>query len=156
MKVEQFIEEFNKSQSKETYVKKHMTTDYISFERKIVISDLIAKKMILDNGDLIKNTPLVYENFILSLVREYTDIELTPENNLADFNLIERYGVSDILAKAIGRDAKTFNTILDMVINDAIDNHNNLVNHLSLKSENINFILDKLQNAIQKLPQVTG
>lgn len=156
MKVEQFIEEFNKSQSKETYVKKHMTTDYISFERKIGISDLIAKKMILDNGDLIKNTPLVYENFILSLVREYTDIELTPENNLADFNLIERYGVSDILAKAIGRDAKTFNTILDMVINDTIDNHNNLVNHLSLKSENINFILDKLQNAIQKLPQVTG
>lgn len=156
MKIEQFIEEFNKSQNKETYVKKHMTTDYISFERKIAISNLIAKKMILDNGDLIKNTPLVYENFILSLVREYTDIELIPENNLADFNLIERYGVSDILAKAIGRDAKTFNTILDMVINDIIDNHNNLVNHLSLKSENINFILDKLQNAIQKLPRVTG
>lgn len=153
MKIEQFIEEFNKSQNKTAYVKKHVITDYISFEKKIGISSLIAKKMILDNGDLIKNTPMVYENFILSLVREYTDVELTPKNNLADFNLIERYGISDILAESIGRDAKAFNTILDMTINDAIDNHDNLVNHLSLKSENLNFILDKLQSASQKIPQ---
>ena len=153
MKVEQFIEEFNKSQNKDAYVKKHVVNDYISFERKIGISNLVAKKMTLENGDLIKNTPMVYENFILSLVREYTDIELTPDNSLADFNLIERYGVSDILAKVIGRDAKAFNTVLDMTINDTIDNHNNLINHLSLKSENINYIFAKLQSAIQKYPQ---
>lgn len=156
MKIEQFIDEYNKSQNKEAYVKKHIANSYIPFERKIALSNLIAKKMTLDNGDLIKNTPMVYENFILSLIREYTDIELVPENNLADFNLIEKNGISDVLAAAIGRDAKAFNTILDMVINDTIDNHNNLVNHLSLKAENINFILDKFQNAIQKLPQTTA
>lgn len=153
MKIEEFIEEFNKSQNKEAYVKKHVVNDYINFERKIAISELIAKKMILENGDLIKNTPMVYENFILSLVREYTDIELTPDNNLFDFNLIEKYGISNTLAKAIGRDAEAFNTVLDMTINDAIDNHNNLINHLSLKSENISLIFDRFQSAIQKLPQ---
>ena len=153
MTIEQFIEEFNKSQNKENYVKKHVVNDYINFERKIAISELIAKKMILENGDLIKNTPMVYENFILSLVREYTDIELTPDNNLFDFNLIEKYGISNTLAKAIGRDAEAFNTVLDMTINDAIDNHNNLINHLSLKSENISLIFDRFQSAIQKLPQ---
>lgn len=153
MKIEQFVEEFNKSQNKEAYVKKHVVNEYVPFERKLGISDLIAKKMTLDNGDLIKNTPMVYENFILSLIREYTDVELTPENNLADFNLIEKYGISDILATAIGRDAKAFNTVLDMVINDAIDNHNNIVNHLNLKSDNIHFILDKFQDVAKRLSQ---
>ena len=153
MKVEEFIEEFNKSQNKEACVKKHIITDYINFERKVAICNLISKKLIVENGDLIKNTPMVYENFILSLVKEYTDIELTAENNIADFNLIEKNEVSDILAKVIGRDAKAFNTILDMTINDTIDNHNNLINHLTLKSENLNYIFDKLQSAIQKFPQ---
>ena len=151
MKIEQFIDEFNKSEKKELYVKKHITTDYIPFERKVAVSELIAKKMTLENGDLIKNTPMVYENFILSLVREYTDIEIDKDESLTGFNLMERYGATECLVSTIGRDAKSFNTILDMIVADTIDNHNNLVNHLNLKADNIGFILDKVQDVMQSL-----
>ena len=152
MNIEQFIGEFDKAQNKKTYVQQHVTTEYIDFERKIAICGLIAKKMILENGDLIKNTPMIYEHFVLSLLREYTDIETTPDESLKTFNLLEMHGVTEHLVSVIGADAKRFNTILDMTVADTIDNHNNLVNHLSLKTDNVQFIFDKLQEFVQKLP----
>lgn len=155
MKIEQFIEEFTKAKDKEACMGSHIVTDYIDFERKIAISNLIAKKMVLDNGDLVKNTPMVYENFILTLVREYTDLEVDKKDSLKCFNLLEKFAVTECLVDAIGKDAKRFNTVLDMIIADFIDNHNNLVNYLSLKADNVDFILDKLQKVIpanQKVP----
>lgn len=153
MNIEQFIEEFDKAQNKKTYVHQHVTTEYIDFERKIAICNLIAKKMMLENGDLIKNTPMIYENFILSLLREYTDIETSPDESLKAFNLLEMHGITELLVSEIGKDAKRFNTVLDMIVADTIDNHNNLVNHLSLKSDNMHFIFDKLQEFVQKMPK---
>ena len=153
MNVKEFIDEFNKSQNKDACVKKHITTSYIPYERKIALSDIIAKKMFNDNGDLIKNTPLVYENFVMRLVREYTDIEYEPENALESFNLIEESNATESIIKAIGKDAERFNTVLDMTINDSIDNYNNIINFISLKTENVGVIFDKLQFAMQNLPQ---
>ena len=155
MKIEQFVDEFNKSQNKESCVKAHIVTSYIDFERKIAICSLIAKKMILENGDLVKNTPMVYENFVLSIAREYTDIETSPEESLKAFNLLEQNGVTEYLVSAIGKDAKRLNTILDMTVADTIDNHNNLVNHLSLKSDNMNLIFDKLQTIVGAMSEKT-
>lgn len=153
MNVKEFIDEFNKSQNKDACVKKHITTSYIPYERKISLSDIIAKKMFNDNGDLIKNTPLVYENFVMRLVREYTDIEYEPESSLESFNLIEESNATESIIKAIGKDAERFNTVLDMTINDSIDNYNNIINFISLKTENVGVIFDKLQFAMQNLPQ---
>lgn len=153
MKAKEFIDEFNKSQNKDACVKKHITTSYIPYERKIALSDIIAKKMFNDNGDLIKNTPLVYENFVMRLVREYTDIEYEPESSLELFNLIEESNATESIIKAIGKDAERFNTVLDMTINDSIDNYNNIINFISLKTENVGVIFDKLQFAMQNLPQ---
>ena len=153
MNVKEFIDEFNKSQNKDACVKKHITTSYIPYERKIALSDIIAGKMFNYNGDLIKNTPLVYENFVMRLVGEYTDIEYEPENSLESFNLIEESNATESIIKAIGKDAERFNTVLDMTINDSIDNYNNIINFISLKTENVGVIFDKLQFAMQNLPQ---
>lgn len=154
MKVKEFIDEFNRSQNKEAFVKKHIVVDYLPYERKIALSEIITKKLFNESGDLIKNTPLVYENFVIHLMREYTDIELADGGSLEDFNYLEKYNVTEYLIKAIGKDAERFNTVLDMTVNDKIDNYNNLINFISLKTENMNFIFDKLQKSAQKVSQV--
>ncbi len=149
MKIEEFIEEFNKSGDKLKNIKKHVVKDYVNFERKIAIAEVISKKMIAPSGDLIKNTPMVYMNLIVCLIKEYTDIEFAETDSLAAFNMLEKNGVSELLASAIGKDATSFETVLKMVINDSVENHNNLVNHLSLKGDNINFILGKVEEILK-------
>jgi hypothetical protein len=39
-----------------------------------------------------------------------------------------------------------------MVINDEINNHCDLVNFMTLKSDNVNIILDKFKDALAALP----
>ena len=153
MNVKEFIDEFNKSQNKDACVKKHVVNAYLPYEKKIALSEIIARKLFNENGDLIKNTPLIYENFVLHLVREYTDIELEAGGSLNDFNQIESNDITEHIVRAIGKDADRFNTVLDMTINDKIDTYNNLINFISLKTENAGFIFDKLQSITQKLPQ---
>ena len=43
-----------------------------------------------------------------------------------------------------------FNTVLDMTINDKIDNYNNLINFISLKTSNANQIFDMLQGVMKE------
>ena len=150
MKVKEFVQEFNKSQNKEACVKKHLKCIYLPYEKKIALSKIITKKLFNESGDLVKNTPLIYENFVLYLVREYTDIDLDNGGSLDDFNLIEENNITESIVRAIGKDADRFNTVLDMTVNDCIDNYNNIINFISLKTENASFIFDKLQSLAQK------
>lgn len=154
MKIEQFIEEFNKSQSKETYVKKHVINTYVPFENKIALANNIVKKtMFADNGDLVRNTPAIYMNYILALIKLYTDIEINDNETLSAFNLIEQYEVNPLLISAIGADAGSLDTVIRMVINDTIDNHSDLVNFMTIKEDNLKLLLDKAEAALKSLPQ---
>ena len=154
MNIEQFIEEYNKSQSKETYVKKHVISTYVPFENKIALANNIVKKtMFADNGDLVRNTPAIYMNYMLALIKLYTDIEINDNETLSAFNLIEQYEVNPLLVSAIGSDASSLDTVIKMVINDTIDNHSDLVNFMTIKEDNLKLLLDKAEAALKSLPQ---
>lgn len=154
MKIEEFIEEFNKSQNKENYVKKHVISTYVPFENKIALANNIVKKtMFADNGDLVRNTPAIYMNYMLALIKLYMDIEVNDNETLSAFNLIEQYEVNPLLISAIGSDASSLDTVIKMVINDTIDNHSDLVNFMTIKEDNLKLLLDKAEAALKSLPQ---
>jgi hypothetical protein len=92
-------------------------------------------------------------NEVVSLVREYTDIEIGKNESLDVFNKIEKNNITELLVDAIGSDAQRLQTVISMVVNDAVANHGDLVNFMSLKSDNVNVILDKLKDALVALPQ---
>lgn len=155
MLLKDFIKEFTSSADKKKTMMKHVKNSYIPFERKVAIATAIANKQIAPTGDLIKNTPMVYMSYVLSLVKEYTDIELSKDNSLADFNLLEQNGVTEYLILVAGKDGQSFDTVLQMVVGDTVDNHNNLVNQLNMKGDNIKFILDKVEDILKKANKIS-
>lgn len=153
MKIQDFIKGYEVAKDKESYMSEHIKTHYIDFEEKVAIGNVIAKTFSRPNGDFIRNAPAVYMNYIFTLVKEYTDIEVEKSSILFVFNAIEKDNITPVLMSAIGADASRMETVIKMVINDAIDNHNDLVNFMSLKSDNVNIILDKFKDALSALPQ---
>lgn len=157
MKIEQFIEEFHKSQNKEAYVKKHVVNTYVPYEQKIALANnLVKKTMTASNGDMVRNTPAIYMNYVFSLVYYYTDVEVDKDKSLEVLNAIEKDNISPILISAIGNDANSLDAVIKMVVEDAIQNHCDLVNFMTIKSDNIQLILDKAEEALKGLPQRRG
>jgi len=151
MKIEQFIEEFHKSQNKEAYVKKHVVNTYVPYEKKITIANAIVKRVMrMESGDVIRNTPAIYMNYVLALVKEYTDIEIMHDDSLNIMNSLEENEITPIITKLVGKDIVSFETILKMVVSDEIDNHNDIVNFMSLKSDNVSLIIDKIEETLKK------
>lgn len=151
MDIKEFIKGYN--QNGVNFLKLHVIRKYIPYEQKIAIAKAIVKTtMKTPTGDFVRNTPAVYMNYSLSLVRDYTDVEIDPKESLATFNLLEKEDVFSNLIEAIGEDARKLDTVVKMVINDEINNHCDLVNFMTLKSDNVNIILDKFKDALAALP----
>ena len=154
MHINDFIKEFNDAADKEKAVKKHVINTYVPFEKKIALANNIVKKVMLaSNGDLVRDTPGIYMNYILALVSLYTDIEVQKDETLEVLNSIEEHNISPLLATAIGTDAGSLDAIIKMVVEDAINNHCDLVNFMTIKQDNIHFILDKAENILKGLPE---
>lgn len=154
MKINEFIEEFNKSQNKEAFVKKHITNSYVPFEKKIALANNLVKKvMTASNGDLVRNTPGIYMNYVLSLVSLYTDIEIPENDSLEVFNQIEKNNVNSLLVTAVGADASSLDAVIKMTVEDAINNHCDLVNFMTIKEENIYLLLDKVETVLKGIPK---
>lgn len=142
MKINDFINEYNSKsdREKEPFVKKHIITDYVPYEEKIAeCKNIIKNSMYTADGAFNDNQTTRYMLFTLAVVKYYTDLEVNYDNVLEDFNLIERYGISDSLRELI-EDYLRFVTVLNMMVDDVVAKETDL----------IGFINDKL-NALQML-----
>ena len=154
MKIDEFIKGYNVATDKKGFINVHVVRKYLPYEEKVVIANAIVKSFTnKETGDFVRNTPAVFMNEVVSLVREYTDIEIGKNESLDVFNKIEKNNITELLVDAIGSDAQRLQTVISMVVNDAVANHSDLVNFMSLKSDNVNVILDKLKDALAALPQ---
>jgi hypothetical protein len=154
MKIDEFIKGYNGATDKKGFINLHVVRKYLPYEEKVVIANAIVKSFTnKETGDFVRNTPAVFMNEVVSLVREYTDIEIGKNESLDVFNKIEKNNITELLVDAIGSDAQRLQTVISMVVNDAVANHGDLVNFMSLKSDNVNVILDKLKDALAALPQ---
>ena len=133
MKVNEFVEGFEKASDKGKYMRKHIINDYVSYEKKISI----ARKIVDDTTHIefdgekkfFINTPQKYMLFIISLFREYTDV-IFEQNILSEFNALERCGATDLIPVQIGNDYLRFKTVVDMVYDDTIQNERDLVSYI--------------------------
>lgn len=136
MKVNEFVDGFNKANDKEKYIKKHIINTYVPYEKKIAVA-----RSIVDNTSHIKidneqkfyvNSPQKYMLFITSLFREYTDV-IFGDNILSEFNALECCGAVDMLPKQIGNDYQRFKIVVDMIYEDTVQNERDLVSFIENK-----------------------
>ena len=147
MKVRKFIDEFKLSTDKAKCVEKHITKKYLTFQDKTAVcKNIVELSMFKEvNGKKIFwiDTPIRYMMMVYAVIDNYTDIELgLDEERLEGFNLLEEYGIMSILSEVLESEYSSFNTILNMMSNDAEVNNNNLLSFLDNKVEAFNMFLE--------------
>lgn len=160
MNINDFINEYNQSVTKEDFVKKHIVNYYVPYERKMVLCRNIVKNadytIMVD--DIQKsyyspNTPMRFLLFCVTLIDEYTDIELDlveeGRDVIGGFNKLDQKGIFEIIISELNREYNIFKTVLDMIVNDTECKENNIVGFLNTKFDSIKILYDTIVPVIE-------
>lgn len=168
MTVYEFIAELNKTSddAKEAFIKKHIVTDYIPYEKKIAVCEKIIENTSYENrnidGEKVKafklNSCARYMYYVLWMIKLYTDIEIefADGKGLEVFNLLNKGGLIDIVIGMISeKETSEFKQILDMVFDDMLVNERDIVSYiddkiLGLRSL-VNLFMGQLENVISNI-----
>ena len=137
MTVKDFVNGFKDARDKEKYVGEHIANKYIPFDEKIgaakTIVDRSHYKEVDGEKTYVKDSPLEYLLIMISMTELYTDIELSSDNRLKGFDMLESIGFYEVFLKVLGAEASRFNTILAMVRDDTEDLERNFVSYIDRK-----------------------
>lgn len=153
-----------KDSALENFIKKHITTDYISFLQKDAIcTSIVEVTTHVESGNkkiIIVNSTSRYLLFIMRLIDLYTDIEIdfTDINFVKQYDELNKIGALNVLINSIPENEYVeFDTILNMKMDDFRDNEYsltaiiyNLKESLTLSEEVINLVLEELQKQEQQ------
>ena len=163
--VDMFVKTFKvnskaKDKTFEDFIKKHITTQYISYLEKCVYCDgIIKSSSYIKDGDkeIVKiDSSRRYLFFIMRLIQLYTDLDIKNENGynpVDDYDKLNEVGAIEALIAAIPQSEYTeFSTLLDMKMDDFIENEYsikafayNLKESLKISEDIINSVLADLQ-----------
>jgi hypothetical protein len=142
MTVSEFVKGFNEVTDKETYVKRHIKTDYVNYVDKANDCERIVKASCYDaEGKFKANTVSQYFLFVQTLVDRYLGLQYKDALNM--FDTFERYGITEVFISVIEKEYSKYTTILNMVANDIIADETSLTNYFDAK---INGLMNLLSN----------
>lgn len=138
MDIGKFVDEYSKlkdESARERLMSKHITTTYLPYAKKIGEAQKILDMSCYDPNDqsFLINTPIRYMLFVMSVVRNYTDLEFSNENGIEQFDLIERYGVIETIIKLIRDDYEKFDVVLKMILDDLMINERSTTSFIEKK-----------------------
>ena len=137
MTVKDFVNGFKDARDKEKYIGEHITNKYVPFDEKIGAAKTIVDRSHYKEADgektYVKDSPLEYLLMMISMTELYTDIELSSDNRLEGFNVLESIGFYEVFLKVLGAEASRFNTVLAMVRDDVEDLERNFVSYIERK-----------------------
>lgn len=146
MDIGKFVDEFVKQKdyaSKQRYVNKHIITTYLSYAKKIEESEKIIEYSAQNNNEqFYLNTPLRYMLFVMSVIKNYTDLTFDTTNAIDQFDLLEKHGIVKIVINSIEEDYERFNTVLNMLFDDYMINNRSTTSFLEQK---INTLLKAIE-----------
>ena len=124
----------DKSADKKNFYSQLKVEDYVSYAIKIEIARKIYETTCMRDGDIVMNSPMKYLLYCRSIVSLYTNIKFADNVDGADdeslglmmlteFDALNSRGLFEkIFAKIPEKELVEFNTVLDMVSNDAMTN----------------------------------
>lgn len=148
----------------ENFIKKHITTDYISFlQKEAICTSIVEVTTHIESGNkkIIKvNSTSRDLMYIMRLIDLYTDIKIdfTDTNFVKQYDELNKIGALDMLINSIPKNEYAeFNKILNKKMDDFRDNEYSLTailynfkESLALSEEVINSVLEELQKQEQQ------
>ena len=139
MDIGKFIDEYvatKDPKTRETLVKDHVVSTYLNYAKKIEESKKIVEHSCYDaDGNFVINSPIRFMLFMMSVIRNYTDLEFSTENPLGQFDLIMKYDIGKMFVSNFAEDYKSFETVLKMVFDDEYGNQRSMVSFIEHKMD---------------------
>ena len=133
MKVDEFIRKYNSAKDKDKYLTNCVKVQYVPYHEKIADCSGIVKASVEMNGIFKINTPAQFMMFTVQVITRYTEIEKDDDvlglfEKLDELNLINA-----IILKIPEREFASYNTILNMVQDDYMENNRTLLSYIETK-----------------------
>lgn len=146
MKIVDFVNIFKGTEHKDKLIQKHITSQYMSWLLKVAEAENIIQKSCYDkDGKFRLNSPLRYYLYVVTVIKNYTDLEFDDNDIIGGFNLLEENGVTDMLVGGLINDVERFNTVLKMTFDDHMENYRSLISYVDGKGNALMQVLDSLQ-----------
>ena len=143
MKIVDFINVFKGTEYKEKLIQKHVVKPYMHWLLKVGEAENIVQKSCYDqDGKFRLNSPLRYYMYIVTIVKNYTDLEFEDGEMIRDFNMLEENGISNMLVSLI-EDVASFNTVLQMTLDDHMENYRSIIGYIDSKRDTVMSVLDQ-------------
>lgn len=143
MTVENFVKDYLKSRNRTEFLEKRLVNTYVDYNRKITLCTNVLRTTLFQKVKVgadkeievfKQNTPAIFLFFSLTLINEYTDIDVDFKNALTEFDMLEKEGLVDLLKTVIPeQEYNKFQTVLNMARDDIYENERSLVGYLDAK-----------------------
>lgn len=148
-----FVSGYKTIKDKDGFIKKHMTKQYLPYANKLSIAKSIAKTCThvkVDDKEIYKkDTPAQYFTTVMSLITQYTDIEI--DANIVDKAydaLVECGAMQALLASIPESEVTEFRTLVDMCVADIFENERELASFLETKLDAINMATNQMLSSL--------
>jgi hypothetical protein len=167
IKVENFVRSYQVNSKTtgntlEEFVRKHITTKYIStLQKDVYCTSIVETTCYVKDGEkrFVKFNSLArYICFVMRLIELYTDIEINQDDIIGDYDALNKVGAINSIISAIPEtEYAEFSTMLNMKVDDLRDNEYSVTamlydfkNSLAISEEVINAALKKLEELIDE------
>lgn len=158
MNYKDFIEEFNNADNESAFLESHIITEYVPYEKKITICNNVIKNTFYDENNNIKiNSPASFMFYSLSLINEYTDIDVDFAIGLEIFNELNKLDLIDKITGSIPNNEQLeFSAIMDMMESDFQKNECGIIGWLNSKTESITSLVGLLLSDDELMSKLIG
>lgn len=155
MNVTELIDKYNESKKKDYDFAQHIMIHYMPYSEKLsVVKGIIDATCYVDVGDkkcYKRDTPNMIFIFTMKLIEKYTDIEITPESVVSDYDALMESGVMHLLMEQIPKgEVSIIQGMMDMMRDDLEVNTRSLVSFLETKTDALQMAFDSLNNVLEK------
>lgn len=147
--VKEFVEIYNTAIDKEEILENIIVNKYIPFRIKLECAKQIIKNHNLTDKGIQSNTGKMYLSFTASILRLYTNLEISSENTDIDYDLLQEYGLVDTILNAIGKDLDEYRKIFAMCEEDFRTNYLSTPSFVQRQIGRIVKVLEKYVHSLQ-------
>lgn len=114
--VKEFINMINSSEQdiKNILIKR----TYVPFAEKVNAAKAGIQKYNLQNEDIITDTPMTYLCYVATILRLYTNLDISSTETDKDYDLLQENGLVEFIFELLSDDLKEFQSIFDMCKED--------------------------------------
>ena len=154
MKIDEFIKKYNSAKDKEKFLSGCITTQYVPYHEKMTDCEMIIISTTKIDNKFRINSPMRFMLFITTLLSRYTEIG-EDEDILTVFETLDENGLIDqIVSKIPEKEYTSYNTILNMELDDYMENNRSVTAYISNKLKELEIPIKTLMETIKNnVPQ---